>query len=150
MAYEQAKQVKFMNSDTNTQHDFLQLSHSVFLFKDGQSEHGTAPLYVKVLFPDLPAWISYNIAVIGRNDRLCCHLCCILSFVKWFPLSVQDKMRRVRHPINKGEHGIAGQITRGDADVPSSSNPRWECIKDQDYLPHIGTSLSSTLVLIPH
>lgn len=45
---------------------------------------------------------------------------------------------------------IAGQLTRGDADVTSSSDPRWEWIKDQDSLPHVGVSLFSTLVLIPH
>lgn len=44
---------------------------------------------------------------------------------------------------------MVGQITVGDADVTRGSNPRWEWIKDQDSLPHVGRSLSSTLVLIP-
>lgn len=46
MAYEQVKRVEFMNSDTNMQHNFLQLSHSLCFFSKMGKVSVVQPLYM--------------------------------------------------------------------------------------------------------
>lgn len=51
------------------------------VFQDGQSESGAAALDVRVLFLDLFEFTSCEVKVTGENDRFCCLLCYIMSFV---------------------------------------------------------------------